>query len=74
MPVHADDSEKGHVRRWGVTTQLEAAIALLAPLVLVAVVVELALTGDDEQPERRADPASPSVSSRRRLLKRAIER
>lgn len=46
----------------GVTTQLEAAIALLAPLVL-AVAVELALTGDDEQPERSADPARPSVSS-----------
>src|SRR5215475_5879326 len=54
----------------GVTTQVEVLIALLAPLALVDVdaALELALTGDDEQPERSADPASPSVSSRRRRV------
>jgi hypothetical protein len=51
----------------GVTTQFEADIE---PPVAVAleVVVELPLTGDDEQPARSAEPARPSVSSSRRLL------
>jgi hypothetical protein len=50
----------------GVTTQVVAVDGVLVVAALLALVVELALTGDDEQPARSAEPASPRVSSSRR--------